>query len=44
MIKSVIIIVLVAIIGYSYVTNTSVKSMVITNDVKFRSPITMRNI
>ncbi len=42
MIKSIIIIGLLAVIGYSYTTDTSVKSIIIKNNVKFQSPIAMR--
>ncbi len=42
MIKSVIILACIGIMGYSYVTNTSVKTIIKQNDIKFQSPIAMK--
>ena len=39
MIKSIIIVALVAVLMYSYITNTSVKTIIKQNDITFQNPV-----
>ncbi len=44
MIKSIIIMALLAVIGYSYITDSSVKSIMQQHDIKIQTPIVIKNL